>query len=137
MEKLVGYEIHGMAYPCGGVNNDDRVAEIIKENTKIKYVRTITSSHSFDVPKNLHRLNPSVYIAETDKMFELAKEFISLKTDESQIFYVWGHAYEFDLLEQIPWEKFEEFCKLISGRSDIVYGTNTEVLTQIGVMSIE
>ena len=28
LEKLAGYEIIGMAYPCGGVNNDDRVAEI-------------------------------------------------------------------------------------------------------------
>lgn len=25
-------------------------------------------------------------------------------------------------------EKFEEFCKLISGREDIFYGTNEEVL---------
>ena len=27
---LVGYDVVGMAYPCGGVNNDDRVAAVIK-----------------------------------------------------------------------------------------------------------
>ena len=30
LSQMVGYEVIGMAYPGGGVNNDDRVAEIIK-----------------------------------------------------------------------------------------------------------
>ena len=33
LSELAGYEVVGMAYPCGGINNDDRVAEIIKQNT--------------------------------------------------------------------------------------------------------
>ena len=33
LSELVGYEVVGMAYPCGGINNDDRVADIIKKNT--------------------------------------------------------------------------------------------------------
>ena len=37
LSELAGYEVVGMAYPCGGVNCDDRVAKIIKENTVIKY----------------------------------------------------------------------------------------------------
>lgn len=134
LEQMVGYQIHGMAYPCGGVNNDDRVAEIIKKHTEIVYARTITSSYSFSLPKNPYRLNPSVYIGETEKMFELAKQFISLKTDKPQIFYIWGHAYEFDYMQQIDWELFEEFCKLVSGKDDIIYGTNLEVLLSSGAL---
>ena len=42
LSALCGYEVVGMAYPCGGVNNDERVANIIRENTGIKYARTIT-----------------------------------------------------------------------------------------------
>lgn len=132
LSRMAGYEVVGMAYPCGGVNNDDRVAEVIKAQTGVKYSRTITSSHSFDMPKNLHRLNPTVYICETDKMFELAEQFIALKTDKPQMFYIWGHSYEFDVMDHINWEKFEEFCRLISGKEDIIYGTNTEVLTKAG-----
>ena len=30
LERLVGYEIVGMAYPCGGINNDEKVVDIIK-----------------------------------------------------------------------------------------------------------
>ena len=36
LSELCGYEVVGMAYPCGGVNNDDRVAEIIHEHTGVK-----------------------------------------------------------------------------------------------------
>lgn len=135
LEKFVGYPICGMAYPCGGVNNDERVAKVIEDSTKIKYARTITASYSFELPKNLYRLNPSVYIGEPDKMFALAKDFIALKTDEPQIFFIWGHSYEFELLKQINWEMFEEFCALVSGREDIIYGTNTEVLVKAGAFN--
>ena len=36
--------------------------------------------------------------------------------------------YEFDYDDGIYWDKMEEFCKLISGKDDIFYGTNAEVL---------
>ncbi len=127
LEALVGYDIVGMAYPCGGVNNDDRVASIIKEKTKIRYARNITSTYSFDIQSNLYRFCPSVYhIMELDRLFELGESFVSLKTSVPQIFYIWGHSYEFDIDD--TWGKMEEFCKLVSGRDDIFYGTNREIL---------
>ena len=127
LSKLVGYDVCGMAYPCGGQNNDDRVAQIIKSNTGVKYSRTITSTYSFDTQNNLYRFNPTVYhIMEEDKLFELGEEFINLTPDKPQIYYIWGHSYEFDI--ENTWEKFEKFCKMISGRNDIFYGTNKEIL---------
>ena len=134
LSEIVGYEVCGMAYPCGGVNNDDRVAEIIKNQTGVKYARTITSRFSFDLPKNLYRLNPTVHICEHEKMFELAEQFISLQTDTSQMFYIWGHSYEFDVMDPIVWERFECFCSLIAGKKDIFYGTNKEVLTRLKLL---
>ena len=127
LSNLVGYDVVGMAYPCGGVNNDDRVASVIKNTTGVKYARTTVSTHNFDLQDNLFRFNPTVYYCEVDKMFELAKEFISLKTDTPKIFYIWGHTYEMDA-EYISWENFEKFCELISNKEDIFYGTNTQVL---------
>ena len=47
---------------------------------------------------------------------------------EAKLFYVYGHSYEFDYEDGKGWEKMEEFCKIISGRDDIFYGTNREVL---------
>lgn len=130
LSALCGYEVVGMAYPCGGVNNDDRVKEIIKNNTGVKYSRTITSVYNFDLQNNLHRFNPSVYYVEKDKLFSLAKKFIELETDKPQIYYIWGHTYEMDSndVNGISWEVFEEFCALVSGKKDVFYGTNKEIL---------
>ena len=127
LSELVGYEVVGMAYPCGGTNNDDRVAEIIKNNTGVKYSRTIASTHNFDIQENLYRFNPTVYHLNFDRMMALGEEFIKLKTETPQVFYIWGHSYEMDLGADY-WVKLEEFFKLISGREDIFYGTNREVL---------
>ena len=127
LSELAGYEVVGMAYPCGGVNNDERVAGIIKENTGIKYSRTITSNGSFDIQENLLRFNPTVYHLDFDKMMALGKEFIELKTETPKIFYIWGHSYEMDYGQDF-WIKLEEFFKLVSNKEDIFYGTNKEVL---------
>ena len=127
LSELVGYEVVGMAYPCGGVNNDDRVAKIIKENTGVKYSRTITSTENFDIQENLYRFNPSIYHLDFDKLMELGKKFTELNPDKPQIFYIWGHSYEMDF-EADNWVKLEEFFKLISNKDDIFYGTNKEVL---------
>lgn len=126
LEGLTGYPVRCMAYPCGGVNNDDRVAAVIKNRTQIRFARTITSSYSFDIPDNLYRYDPSVYYIEKDRLFQLGEGFIKLKADKPQVFYIWGHSYEMDA-EYIKWDEFEEFCKLISGRADIFYGTNGEI----------
>ena len=127
LSALVGYEVVGMAYPGGGVNYDGRVAELIKNNTGIKYARTTVSSYGFDVQSDLYTFKPTVYHhREWDKMTELAKEFIDLKPTEPKVFYIWGHSYEFDI--HGGWEKFEEFCRLISEKDDIYYCTNKEAL---------
>lgn len=126
LEKLSGQNVVGMAYPGGGVNFNKHVAEVIKNNTGVKYCRTTVSSHNFDLQEDLYVFSPSVYHhGEWDKLFELGRQFVELKTDKPQLFYVWGHAYEFDIHN--TWDRFEEFCKLISGHDDTFYGTNSEV----------
>lgn len=127
LSELCGYEVVGMAYPCGGQNHDDRVAKLIRENTGVKYSRTIISNYSFDIQDDLYKFKPTVYHhGEFDKMMELGEKFLEMKADKPQIFYVWGHSYEFDYAEN--WDRFEEFCKMMAGRDDIFYGTNKEVL---------
>ncbi len=126
LSELAGYEVVGMAYPCGGVNNDDRVAAVIRERTGVKYARTITSTHRFDRQDNLYRFDPSVYYVEPE-LEKIVDEFFALEADEPQLLYIWGHSYEMDA-EYISWERFEEICKKLSGHTDIFYGTNKETL---------
>ena len=128
LSELVDYEVVGMAYPGGGgIMCNERVSNVIREKTGIKYARITKSTHNFDLQSNLYEFCPSVYHHNNwDKMFELAEKFVNLKTDKPQIFYIWGHSYEFDIHN--TWDKFEEFCKFISGKDDIFYGTNKEIL---------
>lgn len=127
LSELCGYEVVGMAYPCGGFCYDERVINLIRQNTGVKYSRTTHSTHNFDPQTELLEFNPSVYHhAEMDKMFELGEKFLNLETEYPQIFYVWGHAYEFDIHDD--WARFEEFLQMMSGRSDICYCTNREAL---------
>ena len=128
LSELAGYEVVGMAYPGGGINNDDRVADIIRRGTNIKYARTTDITDRYDLQSNLYRFNPNVcHIMEFDRMMQMGREFVDLKPDKPQIYYIWGHSYEMDYRPDY-WIKLEEFFKLISGRDDIFYGTNAEVL---------
>ncbi len=125
LENLVGYKICGMAYPCHG-RDSDKVAEIIKEHTAVKYARTTNSTLNFDLQDDLYQFNPTIHHTDYDNLFKLGEEFVKLKPDNPKLFYIWGHSYEFDVFDD--WDKFEDFLKLISGKDDIFYGTNREVL---------
>ena len=112
LSELAGYEVVGMAYPGGGINNDDRVADIIRRGTNIKYARTTDITDRYDPQSNLYRFTPNVcHTQEYDRMMQTGR----------------GHSYEMDYRPDY-WIKLEEFFKLISGREDIFYGTNAEVL---------
>ena len=126
LSDLAGYEVTGFAYPCGGVNYDRRVSETIRKNTGVKYCRTIVPSLSFEKGENLYELKPTIHHAKFDELEALAEQFLNAKPDTPMLFYVWGHSYEFDMFNN--WDRFEEFCKMISGRDDIFYGTNRECL---------
>ena len=73
-------------------------------------------------------LNPTCHFLASN-LFELAEEFINAQYDDAKMFYIWGHSYE--LITEEDWTKFEDFCKLISGKSDIWYCTNIEVIDAI------
>lgn len=124
---LAGYEVVGMAYPGGGVNYTPHVAQLVQQRTGIRYARTTVSSYDFDRQENLYEFRPTVYhIMEPERMFELGRQFLERKPERQEIFYVWGHSYEFDVRN--AWEQFESFLEMMSGRDDIFYGTNREVL---------
>ena len=128
LSRLVGYEVKGMAYPCGGVMNDDRTAAILQKSKGVEYARTINSTLSFQLPKNPYRWHPTVYARDYKNTFALAEQFLALETEEPQIFFVWGHAHEFDILDDMTWERVEELCKMLSAREDVFYGTNQQAL---------
>ena len=124
LSELAGYEVVGMAYPGGGVNFDLRVADIIKNNTGVRYARTTVHSFSFFLQKDLYIFSPTVHHNDSDRCLEMIDRFLDMKPDTPQLLYIWGHSYEFDLNDN--WDLAEEICRRLSGKEDIFYGTNRE-----------
>ncbi len=121
LEELTGRPVIGMAYPFGTYN--DEVISVIKE-CGIKYSRTVESTHSFDICSDFYKWGATCHHND-EKLMDLAEQFVNLKTDKPQVFYLWGHSYEFDVYNN--WEIIERLCEYISGRDDIFYATNGEI----------
>ena len=134
LSDIVGYEVVGMAYPCSTeASQNDRVVSLLQRFTGVQYSRNTVSSYNFEPQADLLRFRPTLHHTEWNELFRLGEEFVSLKTDKPKIFYIWGHSYEFDISND--WNKFEEFCRLISGKDDIYYGTNKDVLLDPDLLS--
>lgn len=126
LSEIMGYEVVGFAYAGGGKNYSEHIADVIKNTTGVKYCRTIECNNSFDIQDDLYTFKPTAFHIDFPRLNRLANDFINLKTDTPQIFYIWGHSFEFDIND--TWDEFEEFLKLIAFKEDIFYGTNKEVL---------
>lgn len=123
LENMFGCEIHGMAYPNGGYNDD--VVEILK-TAGIYYSRTVKSHCKFSLPENWLTWHPTCH-HKNPKLNELADEFLSANNPRRDplLFNVWGHSYEFG--DDNNWDVIEKFAEKMSNRDDIWYATNIEI----------
>ena len=128
LERISGQKVVGFAYPCGGINNDDRVAEIIARRTVIRYARTTTSTHDYVKQDNLYRFNPTLYWCEEEDVFNgVVDAFLKADPTAPMLLYIWGHSYELDY-RRIDDKEFDALCRKLAKNDDIYFGTNSEVL---------
>lgn len=122
LESLTGYPVRGMSYPFGTYN--DQVVSMLPA-LGIEYARTVASHGKFHMPDDFLRWHPTCH---HKLMVEHAESFITLEQRHSRmaLFYVWGHSYEFE--NDNNWEIIDRFGETISGRSDIWYATNAEIV---------
>ncbi|MBQ3796209.1 MAG: polysaccharide deacetylase family protein [Butyrivibrio sp.] len=123
LERAMGTTVRGMAYPNGSF--DDQVVDALKA-CGIVHARTVKSTHSFDMPSDYLRWNPTVKHNDPE-LDNLCDEFLKLKkTQYFYMFYLWGHSYEFE--RDNNWHILENFAKKMSGQDDIWYATNIEIV---------
>ena len=103
---------------------NDEVVQILKK-CKIQYARSVVSSGAFKLQKNLLIFKPTCHHAD-ENIWELLEKFLKEKSEEKQLFYIWGHRYEFDVNNN--WKRMEEILDRLIGHNNIFYGTNREVL---------
>lgn len=128
LEKLFGGKpITGMAYANGSFN--DRVVELLRA-CGISYCRTTRATGGFAMPEEFLKWHPTCHHNDS-RLFELLDKFLAWQPpqyfwgDKPQLFYLWGHSYEFD--NDNNWERIEEFAQKAGGKDDVWYATNGEI----------
>ncbi|WP_438434062.1 polysaccharide deacetylase family protein [Gorillibacterium sp. sgz500922] len=124
LEALAGYPVRGMSYPFGTYSPD--VISILK-TLGIQYSRTVQATRRFDLPVDPLTWHPTCHHRD---MLELADEFLDQPANswmtKPSLFYVWGHSYEF--ADNANWDDIERFCAKLTGRFDVWYATNIEIV---------
>lgn len=124
IEKTTGRIVRGMAYPFGTFN--DKLVDCLKA-CGIAYSRTVISSEGFGMPKDWLRLETTCHHSNK-KLDLLCDKFLEMTPRVPQMFYLWGHSFEFDRNEENNnWEIIEKFSEKMGGHDDIWYATNIEI----------
>lgn len=126
LEGLVKKPLKMFAYPFGFFN--DSVKETLRK-AGYKGARTVRSTHGFSLPEDPFELDPTCHHND-EQLMELAKRFVEEKSPKAQLFYVWGHGYEFDRDDN--WEVIERLVSYLDeNREGIWFATNGEILSYI------
>lgn len=140
LEEKLGIIVRGMAYPDSGITyfTNNATYESVKSYLKsldIKYARTLAGDNNlFELPSDWHAWMPTAHHINP-KLMEYIEEFVNLDLSEKaygarrqpRLFYLWGHAYEFDENHNNNWELAEEIGEKLGGNDEIWYATNGEI----------
>ena len=128
LEQRFGIIVRGSAYANGGAG--PREAELIAR-AGLVYGRTTNATHAFDLPKDWRLLPPTCHHGDP-RLTELCEAFLEKDLSEGylpglrpQLFYLWGHSYEFN--DNDNWEIIEDFARRMGGHREIWYATNYEI----------
>ncbi|MBR6571473.1 MAG: polysaccharide deacetylase family protein [Clostridia bacterium] len=121
LENLFGRIVRGMAYPYGTYSTE--FTHTLRD-CGVAYARTVHSTHRFDLPSDWLTL-PATCHHNDPELMNLAKAFVEQKPWRAQLFYLWGHSYEFEADNN--WNVIEAFAEYIGGRDDIWYATNIQI----------
>ena len=124
LESITGEPVRGMSYPNGAMN--DNVVNLL-ENMGVEYCRKVQTTGGFDLPTDFLRWEATTH--HKNNLLELGEKFIDNSQSRgwrARLMYVWGHSYEFD--DNNNWSLIEKFCEMVSGKDDIWYATNIEIV---------
>lgn len=126
LENLTDEIVRGFAYPYGTYNE---TAEEILNACGIAYARTVVSTNDFALPRNFLEWHPTCH-HESPQLTKLMERFCKEDAWNSQVFYLWGHSYEF--AQKDNWQLIEDFMKYVSEyKEKIWFATNIEIVDYV------
>lgn len=126
LEQFSGRPLKMFAYPFGLYNE-----QVIQMLSLAGYqgARTVNSTYGFAIPEDFLRWDPTCHHKD-ERLMELAQEFVDGFSFGPMLFYVWGHAYEFD--GDGNWEVIERLAEFVSGHGDRVwFAANGEIIDYV------
>lgn len=126
LEALVGYPVTGMAYPFGSWN------EMVHAQAKaagIHYSRDTDSTHTFVLPQQWLAWHPTCHHSEA---LPLMEKFRNQTQYPLNLFYIWGHSYEFD--RNHNWDLIDQICEELPKDDLTWYATNGEIYDYVEAM---
>jgi peptidoglycan/xylan/chitin deacetylase (PgdA/CDA1 family) len=124
LEDLVGYPVRGMAYPFGTYNN--KVIEVLRA-LDIVYSRSVENGGTHFPPAEPLAWGATSHQFNTDPIDVPARwEAFYGNPRSTGLFYIWGHAYEFNRPGH-TWDDLPRVYKPLAGKPDVWYCTNIEL----------
>lgn len=126
LEQATGKPVLGGAYPNGGFHDD--VVRIL-QLAGIRYCRVTGGTKKLTVESPDWLRFQGTCAHKDPQLMELAQAFVQDQPDTVYLFYVWGHTYEF--VQKDNWDVMEQLLALVSGREDVWYATNIEIVSYL------
>ncbi|MBQ9132329.1 MAG: polysaccharide deacetylase family protein [Clostridia bacterium] len=137
LENAFGGIVRGMAFPDCSINRFTepdtykRVKAYLQE-LDIAYVRSAGGDNDkFNLPEDWYNWMPTAH-HDNPLLMEYIDRFVDLDPSKlycaartPKLFYLWGHSFEFE--RNNNWDRLEEICQRLSGKSDVWYATNIEI----------
>ena len=137
LENELGIIIRGMAYPDSGVNRFNNGSDYSEVRNYLRtlgivYARSLGCDNDrFLLPEDWYRWMPTAHHNNPD-LFDYIDKFLSLDLNrgwpsgrDPRLFYMWGHAYEFNNCDN--WDRLEAICEKLGGNGDVWYASNIEI----------
>ena len=126
LEEISGRPLKMFAYPFGLYN--DAVVQLLSL-AGYQGARTVRSTHRFDIPENFLLWDPTCH-HDDERLMDLAREFVEGVGFAPMLFYVWGHAYEFDGKDN--WQTIEALAQFMCRYADRVwFASNGEIMDYV------
>ncbi len=123
LEDLVGYPVRGMALPFGVTS--PKVSEVIR-SLGIVYCRTTGNAERCFPPVDPINWQTTMHMFHTNPPLVERFEAWKAMPKRSEVFFVWGHSFEF-ARPRDRWDEMEKLFRPVAGHAEVWYCTNIEL----------
>lgn len=127
LEALVGYPVRGFVIPFGWATGYGQTIELARI-CGFKYVRHTAGIPEFEHPADFMDWHPTAHCSA-----DLPRLWASMRQrsldQPGQLFYFWGHSYEFE--DDLGWDGIEAFARLAGESSGVYHATKGEIYDYI------